>query len=139
MIKLPILSVLRLNNMFGRFIIRDEKNRNWTGKRLTDKSPPILYSDAGEACRDTHKILRSHFPKAMKPRTYVVPVFIEVYSEEPLSEGEIAEFLAKSQLQMDIDKNGNGPGDKSLVMPTIDWKRIEPIEEIPADIVEASE
>ena len=130
--KLPILSVMRLRSEFGRFLIQDDKKRVWTGEQF-DSGRALLYADSNDACFEVHKILKKNF-EGVEPKRYVVPCFIEVLSHEPVSEGDIAKYLSDGAiLSMDTDKHGNGPGNNSLVLPVIDWKRIAEIEEIPND------
>lgn len=121
--KLPILTVLRLANQFDRYVIEDERHRSWNGQRFGNQNP-ALYANHNEACLDSQNILRSNF-KGIEPVKYVVPVFVEVYSHEPVSELDVARYLsASSILQIDTSIHGNGP-QNSLVLPLIDWRRIE--------------
>jgi len=128
--RLPILTVYRFGKEFDRFLIKDDKKRVWTGKQF-DSGSAALFADANAACFEVHKILKKNFD-GNEPRRYVVPTFIEVFSHEPVSEGEIVHYLSSgAKLTMDLNKYGNGPGCNSLVLPIIDWKRIEQIEEFP--------
>ena len=122
--RLPILTVYRFGKEFDRFLIKDEKKRVWTGERF-DSGCASLYSNPNDACFEVHRILKKQF-EGMEPKRYVVPCFIEVFGHEPITEGEIANYLSTgAKLTMDLDKYGNGPGDNSLVLPVIHWQRIE--------------
>ena len=122
--KLPILTVLQLHNQFDRFVIRDEKNRDWNGEKFTKKGTPSLYADHDLACRDGHDILKQHFVD-VQPVRFIVPIFVDVLSREPVDRVDVARYLCQtSRLVLDTSKNGNGPGN-SLVLPVIDWRQIE--------------
>ena len=131
--KLPILSIMKLRSEFGRFMIQDDKKRVWTGEQFDASSRALLYANSNDACLKVHDILKKNF-EGVEPKRYVVPCFIEVFSHEPVSEGDIAKYLSDGAiLSMDTDKHGNGPGNNSLVLPVIDWRQIAEIEEFPHD------
>lgn len=127
--KLPILTVMRTQTEFPRFLIQDDNERVWTGERF-HANGAALFANQNDACLEVHSILKRHFD-GIEPKRYVVPCFIEVFSEELVSEVEVASFLSKAtRLELHTNEYGNGPNN-SLVLPVIDWKRIEEIKEMP--------
>ena len=125
--KLPMLRVVQVGNPdFQRYLIEDEQNRLWTGEKFGQMG--VLYADHNHAAADAHQILKNHF-KGVKPPRYVVPLFVEVFSHEPVLVAEVVRhlFLA-SHLSLNIDDHGHGPGG-SLVLPMIDWDRIKEVKE----------
>jgi len=130
--KLPILRVVEHDGKFKRFTIEDEKKRQWNGNRFSklDKKP-LLYASHNAVATDLHEILKQNFSGGTVK--YVVPVFIEVHSDDPVRVDEIAQYLsASAKLFIDTTTHGNGPG-SSLVTPWIDWSRIEQMKEFPKD------
>jgi len=129
--KLPILRVVENEGKFKRFVIEDEKKRVWNGKRFSKLDKPMLYSDNNSAAADLHKILKTNF--SGETIKYVVPLFIEVNSDDPVQFEKIAQYLSNSaRLFIDTTTHGNGPG-SSLVTPWIDWSRIEQLKEFPKE------
>ena len=64
---------------------------------------------------------------------YVVPLFVEVHSHGPVIVSEVAKYLSQSaRLYIDTTEHGNGPSN-SLVLPRIEWHRIEQMKEFPSD------
>lgn len=126
--QLPILWVVQIQNSeFERFWIEDQDDRVWTGERF-DSVGGSLFADLNDAALEVQNILKGHFEGA-EPRRYVVPLVVEVYSHDPVSVAEIAHYLSRSsRLQIDSHEDGNGPGN-SLVLPRIEWHRIQPEKE----------
>lgn len=127
--RLPVLRVTQIPNAaFERYLILDERDRSWTGERF-DSSGGILYANCNHAALDTHNILKQSFQEC-EPQKYEVPLVVEVYSRCPASVEEIAQYLSRAaRLQIDTTEHGNGPG-TSLVLPRIEWNRIQPAKEI---------
>jgi hypothetical protein len=121
--KLPILSVVRTGSPeFERYLIEDDQCRLWTGEEFGDAG--ILYAARNHAIGDVHSILKSHFDTP--PVRYEAPVVIEVYGDVPVE--KVALYLSQaSRLHLATSKFGNGPG-SSLVLPTIEWSGIKPLE-----------
>lgn len=129
--KLPILSVVQSGSeQFERFLIKDEQERVWTGKRFGSDGG-ALYADQNQALSDTHDILRQSF-KGVDPQRLVVPVYVDVLNHSgPVPLAEVAQYLsAASKLFIDTPTYGNGPGE-SLVLARIEWSRIERSKEVP--------
>lgn len=128
--QLPILRLVKTQNSgFERYWIEDQDDRVWTGKRF-DSMGKALYANINDAAKDAQKILKSHF-ESVEPQRLVVPLFVEVYSHDPASVAEIANYLSRStRLQVDSHDYGNGPG-SSLVLPWIEWHRITVVKEFP--------
>jgi len=127
--RLPVLRVMLISDAaFERYLILDELDRTWTGERF-DSTGGILYADCNHAALDTHNILKRCF-QGCEARKYEVPLVVEVYARYPVSVDEIALYLSRaSRLQIDTTDHGNGPG-TSLVLPRIEWHRIQPAKEI---------
>lgn len=68
---------------------------------------------------DVQNILKQNLEK-VKAVSYVVPVHVEVFSNEPVLMNGVAMFLSKTiQLFLNKTAHGNGPG-SSLVLPQIE-------------------
>ena len=122
--RLPILRVVQVGNEdFNRYHIADEQERLWNGQQF-QPDRGILYADHNVACTDVQSILRKNF-EGVKPVKYVVPLTIEVFSNEPVPVNDVAMYLSKaSRLFLNTTDHGNGPG-SSLVLPQIEWSRIK--------------
>ena len=120
---LPILTVYQVTPQFDRFVIQNEQGWVWTGYNFAPTGA-ALFANHNQACIEVHEILKRNFHE-MQPVKFVVPCFIEVYSHELVNDVDVAKFLSKaSKLILDTGLHGNGPG-SSLVLPVLDWKRIE--------------
>ena len=87
---------------------------------------PALYARHNDAASDLVNILKSHFD-GVSPVKYVVPLIVEVYSDDPVSSVEVVDFLSDhSRLYLNTTIHGHGPR-KSLVVPTIHWDQIEEV------------
>ena len=127
--RLPILTVYRCGKQFERFIIQDDERRVWTGEQF-GSGRAALFASQSDACFKVHDILKNQFV-GIEPKRYVVPCFVGVFSDEPVSEVDVARFLSQAtKLSLRTNEFGNGPNN-CLVLPVIDWKRIEHIEEFP--------
>jgi hypothetical protein len=129
--RLPILRVVQIgNDEFERYLIEDQKSRKvWNGQRFKPEGG-TLYADHNAAATDVQTILRKNF-EGVEPQRYVVPVCIEVFSHEPVPVAQVAQYLSRvSRLFLNTTDHGNGPG-SSLVLPRIEWHRIEPSKESP--------
>jgi hypothetical protein len=128
--RMPILKVVRIEGpAVNRFVIKDQLARVWNGKRF-GADGGALYAKSNDAAADIHKILKCHFI-GVEPQRFVVPVYIEVFNEGPMQLASVAQYLSKSsRLYIDTDTHGNGPKG-SLVLPVIEWGRIEQIKEFP--------
>jgi hypothetical protein len=126
--KLPILSAVPIDSAnIERWVIEDEHERRWTGDGFAVDKIGSLYAHRNVAIGDIHKILKSHFAD-VPPVRYVVPLVVEVYNHEPIEVVKLARYLSQaSSLNLRISELGNGPGD-SLVLPTIEWSGIKPLE-----------
>ena len=124
--RLPILRVVQVgNDDFNRYHIANEQEQLWNGQQF-QPDRGILYADHNVACTDVQSILRKNF-EGVKPVKYVVPLTIEVFSNEPVPVNDVAMYLSKaSRLFLNTTDHGNGPG-SSLVLPQIEWHRIKQI------------
>jgi hypothetical protein len=128
--KLPILNVVEQKGPFERYVIEDNKNRVWTGDRFSKLHKPTLFANHNAAATEVQGILKKSFG-GVDTVKYVVPLFVEVYSHNPLEVAQVAEYLSQSaRLFVNTTENGNGPND-SLVLSWIDWSRIEQMKEFP--------
>jgi hypothetical protein len=128
--RLPILRVVQVgNDDFYRYQIADEQEHLWNGEEFQPERG-ILYADHNVASTDVQSILKKNF-EGVKAVKYVVPLYVEVFSNEPLPVNDVALYLSKtSQLFLNTTAHGNGPG-SSLVLPQIEWHRIKQIKESP--------
>ena len=128
--RLPILRVVQVNTPHvERYVIEDQKQRVWTGNSFRSHSP-ALYATHSDAAKEVQTILKKNF-EGVEPQRYVVPVCIEVFSHEPVEVAHVAKYLSRvSQLFLNTTDHGNGPSN-SLVLPWIEWHRIEPSKELP--------
>jgi len=115
---------------FERYIIEDQQAQVWTGKQFNSEGG-ALFAKHNDAAIEGQNILKKNFD-GMKPQRFVVPLYVEVLSHAgPVPVAEVAEYLSRgSRLFLDTAEHGNGPGD-ALVLPWIEWHRIEPIKEFP--------
>lgn len=131
--KLPMLNVVPAGTpSFQRWIIEDALHRCWNGKRFAspERTVASLYASHNLAAVECQSILKHHF-RGVEPQRYLVPVFVEVYSDEPVEPAAIVNHLVRaSKLYLDTTQHGNGPGE-SLVLATIDWGRLETVSEVP--------
>ena len=127
--RLPILRVVQIgNDEFDRIVIEDEQSQVWTGQAFGQSG--VLYADHKHAATDVQTILKKNF-EGVNPQRYVVPLFVEVYSDEPVPVAQVAMYLSTaSRLLLNTTDHGNGPGD-SLVLSWIDWNRIKKLKETP--------
>jgi len=129
--KLPILQVVQINDL-PRFVIQDQRERIWTGDRFSSMHNGELFARHNDAAVEAQNILKRTFG-ASESVKYVVPVFIEVHSHEPVVVSEVAKYLSESaRLYINTTEHGNGPGN-SLVLPTVHWHRIEQMKEFPSE------
>ena len=128
--RLPILRVVQVgNDDFNRYQIADEQEQLWNGQQFQPERG-ILYADLNVASTDVQSILKKNF-EGVKPVKYVVPLTIEVFSNEPVPVNDVAMYLSRaSRLYLNTTDHGNGPG-SSLILPQIEWHRIKQIKESP--------
>lgn len=125
--RLPILRVVQVGNEFDRFLIANEQEQVWNGEQF-NPDEGVLYADHNHAACDAQNILKRNFDGS-KSQWYVVPVYVQVFSDEPVSMSEVAMYLSRSsRLHIDTTIHGNGP-DESLVLSRICWNRIKPVKE----------
>ena len=126
--RLPILRVVQVgNDDFYRYQIADEQEQLWNGQQFQPERG-ILYADHNVACTDVQSILKKNFEE-VKAVKYVVPLTIEVFSNEPVPVNDVAMYLSRaSRLFLNTTDHGNGPNG-SLVLPQIEWSRIRQIKE----------
>ena len=125
---LPVLRVMQIgSDEFKRFLIEDQKSQKvWTGDRFSTLHKPTIYADHNAAATEVQNILKKTFV-GVEPQRYVVPVCIEVFSHSEVPMNNVAMYLSRvSQLVLNTTDHGNGPG-SSLVLPRIEWHRIEKI------------
>lgn len=127
--QLPVLYVVESGSPdFQRWMISDDRDRLWGGEDFGQNG--VLYTRHNDAAVDAQNILRGHFG-GIQPVKYVVPLFVESLSHRPVPVAEVAQYLSRaSRLYVNSSEHGNGPGD-SLVLPRIEWHRIEEVKEFP--------
>ncbi len=126
--RLPVLRVVQVGNeTFNRFQIANEQEQVWNGEQFNPQDG-VLYADHNHAAIDIQGILKKNF-EGSKPQWYVVPVYVQVFSDEPVPMNEVASYLSRSsKLHIDTTSHSNGP-DESLVLGSIHWHRIKPVKE----------
>jgi hypothetical protein len=133
--KLPIISIVPLGGNFERYVIEDQRQRVWDGSRFVKPvtpTTPLVYAGHNSAAIDAQGILKSSFP-GVESVKYVVPIFVEVFSKEPLPVDDVAQYLSDStRLVINSADHGNGP-QSGLVLTRVEWGRIEQMREFPND------
>ena len=128
--RLPILRVVQFGKEFERYSIEDENAQVWNGQKFGQSG--IVYANHNHAAIDVQAILKKNF-EGIDPQRFVVPLYVETLSHEPVTIAEVAQYLSRaSRLFLNTTDHGNGP-DGSLVLPWIDWSRIKQIKEFPND------
>ena len=86
--RLPILRVVQVgNDDFNRYHIANEQEQLWNGQQFQPERG-ILYADHNVACTDVQSILKKNF-EGVKAVKYVVPLTIEVFSNEPVTMNDV--------------------------------------------------
>lgn len=125
--------VLQATPAFGaegadRFVIQNLKNEHvWTGDGFSpDWKHALLYASANRACGDMRQIMLRVYEG--EPLTvFETPCRIEVFGETEML--NVQQWLSRAALlKLRNDDYGNGPGN-SLVIPSIHWAEMEPINE----------
>ncbi|MFM8496487.1 MAG: hypothetical protein ACKOEM_13330 [Planctomycetia bacterium] len=126
----PILSVLTAGTPeHPRFVIADQYLRYWTGERGWSEQQDLpaarLFATTQEALQMIHTLLvirHCDLPK----KTYTVPVTIELYSPEQVSERDLQQWLMRvSKLILDTPRHGNGPVAGSYGSVRIDFSQLK--------------
>ena len=101
-----------------RFFIHDTDWNYWTGETWTkDYKQAALYADADEIAAKMHELMLA-LPGTLQ--RFVVPVVVEVKSQEPVSAEALREWMNRA-IEVSIDAaHGTGPGE-SMVMLQLDW------------------
>lgn len=128
--KLPILEIQPLQGVVDRFFIQNDKGEVWNGIEFVSKGRSKLFADFQDAAVETQVILKKLFDGHGSVK-FVVPVFVEVFSNGMVYPEDIANYLSNAcRLQVNTHEHGHGPQD-SLVTTKIDWGRIEQMKEFP--------
>jgi hypothetical protein len=126
-----ILSVHRAGTpQFPRYFISDQYKRVWTGEGWSDdERDGLLYGDSPEACNEVHRLLMLEYME--KPmRRFRAPVYLDLFSDKPLTKTEIARWLAKvSRLLIDSPEHGIGPVEGTLGLVRIEWGELKEVKE----------
>lgn len=126
----PILSVLAAGTPeHPRYVIADQYLRyfalekGWSEQH--DMSAATLFATTQEALQTIHTLLvirHCDLPK----KTYTVPVTIELYSSEQVSERDLQQWLMRvSKLILDTPRHGNGPVAGSYGSVRIDFSQMK--------------
>lgn len=126
--RLPILHVVQVgNNDFHRYQITDEQEHRWDGEQFNSENG-VLFADHNVAATEVQEILKKNF-EGVKAVKYVVPLYVEVFSNEPVHLNDVAEYLSKaSRLYLNTTDHTNGPNN-SLVLSSIEWNGIKQMKE----------
>ena len=120
---IPILGVCQNSGPFDRFVIRE-----WNGSEFVEFQGSELYDNPNKAMLDVRKILIDKVGN-VKPVRYVVPLYVDVFSHQRIDMYHVAEYLSRSAtLQVDTTLHGNGYK-SSLILPTVEWKYMQPVKE----------
>jgi hypothetical protein len=111
---------------FLRYRIADQYLRYWNGEDWTeDEKKGIVFENSNLACQEMQKLLMIDYT-GRPQRTFVAPVIIDLYSDKPVTQAQLQDWLVKvSKLLIDSPKNGNGPIEGSLGLCRIDWTKLE--------------
>src|SRR5271166_3591264 len=91
--KPALVAVPFIESQWLRWIIQDERERYWTGKRFSkDQRKALTYADSLVVTRDMRTILRRRCKGLVRYRL-VVPVTIDVYAEGQIDLEEMVWFL----------------------------------------------
>jgi hypothetical protein len=114
------------NAKHPRALIRDQNGWFWTPSGWTeDEDKGMLFYNSTDAGRKAQELLRAHFGNCPDTR-YRAPVYIDLYTSQPVSLEQLQAWLHKStKLYVDTSKHGNGPIDGTLGVVTIDWGGLE--------------
>lgn len=110
-----------------RYAIQDERGRYWTGRGFNkDRRRALAYADETVILRDMQRILKRRCEGLIRHR-FVAPIVIDVYSEGPVDQEELAWFLSQNCfVSMDGLGTGVGPSE-SVVLPLVNWEAIRMI------------
>ncbi len=124
--KKPALAAVPfVESQWLRWIIQDEKDRYWMGRRFSkDQRQALTYADSLVVVEDMRRILRRRCKGLIRYRL-VAPVIIDVYADSPIDQEEMAWFLSQNCfVSMSRLGTGEGPGD-SIVLPLVDWSKLK--------------
>ncbi len=78
------------------YSIQDERGRYWTGRGFAkDKRKALAYTDEPVILQDMRRILK-RCCKGVTRYRFVAPVFIDVYTEGPIDQKEMASFFSEN-------------------------------------------
>ena len=126
MMKKPALvAVPLIESQWLRYVIQDERERYWTGRGFSkDQRKALTYADSLVVSQDMRRILKKRC-KGLTRYRLVAPVTIDVYSDGPIDQEEMAWFLSQNCfVSMNRLGTGEGPGE-SVVLPLVDWNRMK--------------
>lgn len=118
----------RGNVKFPRYIVSDQYLRYWTGEDWTEQhneAKAFVYASVNAAMEDMHKLLKATY-KDKPVFKYVVPLHIELFSDQKVNMNDLIQWLVNStKLIMDTPKHGNGPMVGSYGSCRIDYSELK--------------
>jgi hypothetical protein len=123
--KPALVAVPFIESQWLRYVIQDERERYWTGRRFSkDQRKSLTYADSLVVTQDMRRILKRRC-KGLITYRLVAPVVIDVYADGPIDQEEMAWFLSQNYfVSMNRLGTGEGPGD-SAVLPLVDWNKMK--------------
>jgi hypothetical protein len=123
--KPALVAVPFIESQWLRYVIQDERERYWTGRRFSkDQRKSLTYADSLVVTQDMRRILKRRCKRLITYRL-VAPVVIDVYADGPIDQEEMAWFLSQNYfVSMNRLGTGEGPGD-SAVLPLVDWNKMK--------------
>ncbi len=123
--KPALVAVPFIESQWLRYVIQDERDRYWTGRRFSrDQRKALTYADSVAVTQDMRRILKRRCKGLIRYRL-VAPVMIDDYADGPIDQEVMAWFLSQNCfVSMSRLGTGEGPGD-SVVLPLVDWKRLK--------------
>lgn len=123
------MSVINLGTPeFPRFCIADQKLRYWTGEKWTmpqQEKSALVYASEKDATDDMHKLMTKDYSH-LKKKTYMAPIYIEVFSDTEIPMRDLKWWLFRTtKVIVDSPKHGNGPVDGSLGTVRIEYSEMK--------------
>lgn len=118
---LPVISIEPYPCSVERYVLKNEDGLTWGGDSFKD-STPQLFANINQAATEVINILKKNF-EGVERKRFVVPLFVDVYSQETVSVSEVLDHVSKN-VQLHTNPCQHGPNG-SLVTVTIEWNQIE--------------
>jgi hypothetical protein len=112
---------------FPRFLIVEPHGQVWSGTLWTPyEREGLLFADSDEAATESQNLLREQHIDRPHHAEYLVPILIEVLSDEPMSKEAVVSWLRKAlRFEINYAEHGTGPTDGSCVLLGLQWWKIK--------------